>query len=106
MGGRLIGIYKSNLENDGLCIIMWFYRNQFTGDKITLKRIEDDTGIPPATIHASLLGIIEVCGKTEKTAGTHNWPLSHIAYRYGYSVTWVGRGHGYVLVSKCNPFTE
>lgn len=93
--------FKSNLENDGIVIVMWFFKHQYQ-DRITLAMVERDTGIPSQTLHWMLWGNKKICSIVTSTAGCNDWPLSHIAYRYGYCIKWLGPYKGYISVRRAN----
>lgn len=92
--------FDNNYENDCLCIVRWFFNNQDKMENIELQDIEEGTGIPFQTIHRMLWGKIRVGCIVDTTAGTNAWPLSHIAYRNGYHIRWLGPGNNYIWVSR------
>jgi len=81
---------KSNMTNDCIAIVMWFYRNQNKFQSLT--DCAREVGLSTTTIRKYV--------HAYKYYGPENYFLANVGYKIGYKVRYVGKRGNYVFVEK------
>ena len=76
----------------------WFEKRCSQGRRLSVLKCSHDTGIPRSTIRE----YIDAHDKYIK-GEYDNWWLEMVGEAYGYNVTWIGRPHEKIWVTKQNP---